>query len=291
MHCHCSTHPCPCNASPFPATAQLIFAAAKLLRSMPQHHTSFPLQCFAPPSLNSTFLLLCEPMLCRSFSPLIFSRRCPGTAKQSVAAAYLRSSSVRFSNANHSHAYAIQSNLFGSEPLPNQAKTSQCTSYLRSSLTLPGFSDALHFNAFPPHSISSLFHCSTALSGANLSSLFHCDSYLCHFSSTHFPSLAGSRHGAQPCHCTTAPHLAIPRPLSALHFHSISWLCHSPAYHCYAITKRVNALPRLAAAKHPLRFGSWPLGCISIHFRYAISSQVKRPLPLLRHWPMPLNRP
>jgi hypothetical protein len=130
MHCHCLTHPCPSNASPFPATAQLIFASANLLRSMPQHHTSFPLQCFAPPSLNSTFLLLCEPMLCRSFSVLIFSRRCPGTAKQSVAAAHLRSSSVRFSFANHSHAYAIQSNLFGSEPLPNQAVAKRCLSTL-----------------------------------------------------------------------------------------------------------------------------------------------------------------
>lgn len=265
-HCLCPTTRISTSPSRCIATAQLIFASANLLRSMPQHHTSFPLQCFAPPSLNSTFLLLCEPMLFRSFSVLIFSRRCPGTAKQSVAAAHLRSSSVRFSFANHSHAYAMQNNLFGSEPLPNQAKTSQCTSYLRSSLTLPGFSDALHFHAFPPQSISSLFHCSTALFQT-----YHRFS----IAARRFPERTHLRFSiAIPIYAISLRHssflllvlvaernhaLAKPLHLSALHFHSISWLCHSPAYHCYAITKRVNALPRLAAAKHPLRFGSWPL--------------------------------
>lgn len=280
-HCLCPTTRFSTSPSRCIATAQLIFAAAKLLRSQPQHHTSFPLQCFAPPSLSNAFLLLCESILCRSFSVLIFSRRCPGTAKQSVAAAHLRSSSVRFSFANHSHAYAIQSNLFGSEPLPNQAIAKRCLSSLFPNIAWLFLRTAFHRFSIAAQHFSRRIIAFPLQHGAFRSELifafplrFISMPFL--FDTVPFSYWFSSRNVTMPLqnHCISRLYPSKAKPRHAMPSRSGSMHCH--------------AWPQqniLCGSDHgPSRSKSWRL-------RYAISSQVKRPLPLLRHWPMPLNRP
>lgn len=75
------------------------------------------------------------------------------------------------------------------------------------------------------------------------------------------------RSGAMPCHCFAERFVALPFQCSAMQYYTVA--SHLVAPHCRCVTLLRVAIP----------------------LRYWISSQVNRPFPLFRHWPMPEKRP
>ena len=109
---------------------------------------------------------------------------------------------------------------------------------------------------------------------------------------------AAVRSAPSPSRRPAPPFLAMKCPRVAYQVHADAVLCLPPPTPCNAGPCRCRPPLSSADAFHalPCRRDSEPCGSLALQAAqspraYATSSQVKRPLPELRHWPMPRSRP